>query len=139
MRELTAMQDQMRRMLREFERGWTSSEPSTTTVWSPPVDIYETENDVVVKAELPGVDPKDVDLRIENNVLTIRAERKVDQNIKEEMYHRMECCYGTFTRTFSIPTIVDEDKIKAEFKNGILTVTLPKKEAARPKQIKISA
>jgi HSP20 family protein len=106
--------------------------------WAPPVDIYEKNGNIVVKAELPGVDPKDVDVRIENNTLTIRGERKVDDEVKQEHYHRVERSYGSFTRSFSLPSVLDQEKIKAEFKDGVLQVTLPKHERALPKQINIA-
>jgi HSP20 family protein len=92
----------------------------------------------VLKAELPGVDPKDVDIRIENNVLTISGERKFDSEVKKENYHRVERAYGTFTRSFTLPTMVDSGAVKAEFKDGVLRVTLPKREEAKPKQIQIN-
>ena len=92
----------------------------------------------MLKAEVPGVDPKDVDILVENNVLTLRGERKFDEDVKKESYHRVERSYGTFTRSFTLPNVVDTDKIKAEHKDGVLRVTLPKKEEAKPRQIQIS-
>ena len=117
---------------------WPSfREPSAMSQWAPSVDVYETENSIVVKAELAGVEKKDVDVSFENNVLTIRGERCMESNVKEENYHRVECNYGTFSRSFSLPTTVDENNVRAEFKNGILTITLPKREQAKRKQISI--
>jgi len=92
----------------------------------------------VLKAELPGIDSKDVDIRLENNVLTLRGERKFDEEVKRDNYHRVERAYGTFTRSFTLPTVVDQEKIKAEYKDGVLRVTLPKREEAKPKQISIA-
>src|SRR5438552_14370379 len=106
--------------------------------WAPAVDIYEQDNNIVLKAELPGVDPKDVDIRLENNTLALRGERKFDNEVKKENYHRVERAYGAFTRSFTLPTVVDQGNIKAEFKDGVLRVTLPKREEAKPKQIQIS-
>ena len=106
--------------------------------WAPVVDIYEQGGDIVLKAELPGIDPKNVDIRIENNVLTLRGERKVDQQVKRESYHRVERAYGAFTRSFTLPAVVDQERIKADYRDGVLSVTLPKREEAKPKQISIS-
>ncbi len=105
--------------------------------WAPPVDIYEHDGTLVLKAELPGIDPKDVDVRVENNVLTLRGERKFDQEVKRESCHRVERAYGTFSRAFTLPNVVDTPNIKAEFKDGVLRVTMPKREDAKPKQIQI--
>ena len=102
------------------------------------MDIYEQGTDIVLKAELPGVDPKDVDIRLENNVLTLRGQRKLEDEVKRESYHRVERSYGSFSRSFTLPTVVDQAAIKAEFKDGLLQVTLPKREEAKPKQIQIN-
>jgi HSP20 family protein len=91
----------------------------------------------VLKAELPGIDPKDVDVRVENNVLTLRGERRFDQEVKRENCHRVERAYGTFSRSFTLPNVVDTQNIKAEFHDGVLRVTMPKREEAKPKQIQI--
>jgi HSP20 family protein len=109
------------------------------TSWNPSVDIFETDNDVVVKAELPGMDPKSIEVRLENNVLTLKGERHFDKETKEENYHRVEREYGTFSRSFSLPMTVKEDKITAEYKDGLLKIVLPKKEELKPKTIKIEA
>jgi len=130
------MERELRRMFRDFEQS--SEEPSSVAVWTPPVDIYETDNEVVVRADLPGVDQRDLDIRLENNVLTIKGERKMEQEAKEDNYHRIESAYGTFVRSFTLPAIVEEDKIKAEYKNGVLKIVLPKKEQAKPRQIKVA-
>jgi HSP20 family protein len=111
----------------------------STTAWNPSVDIFETENDVVVKAELPGMDPKSIDVRLENNVLLLKGERHFEKETKEENYHRVEREYGTFSRAFSLPMAVKEEKITAEYKDGILKIVLPKKEEVKPKTIKIEA
>ncbi|HXY40901.1 MAG TPA: Hsp20/alpha crystallin family protein [Vicinamibacteria bacterium] len=105
--------------------------------WAPPVDIYEKDGTLVLKAELPGVDAKDVDVHVENNVLTLRGQRTFDQETKREHYHRVERAYGTFSRSFTLPNVVDTQGIKAEFKDGVLQVMLPKREEAKPKQIQI--
>ena len=107
--------------------------------WAPPVDIFEKDNNLVIRAELPGVDKKDIDVRIENGVLTLHGERKKETTIDEENAYRMERIYGTFTRSFSLPTTVDPAKINAMFKDGILELTVPKLETAKPKRIEIKA
>jgi HSP20 family protein len=111
----------------------------STTAWNPSVDIFENENDVVVKVELPGMDPKNIDVRLENNVLMLKGERRFEKETKEENYHRVEREYGTFSRAFALPTAVKEDKVNAEYKDGILKIVLPKKEEVKPKAIKIEA
>jgi len=101
------------------------------------VDIYETEEAIVLKAELPGVDPKDVEVRVEDNTLYLKGERKFEKEVKEQNYHRVERSYGSFARSFSLPNSISTDKVKAEFKDGLLTLTMPKREEAKPKTIKI--
>ena len=106
--------------------------------WAPAVDIYETENELVVKAELPDLQEKDIDVRISNNTLTIRGERKFDKDIKEDNFLRIERAYGSFMRSFSLPNTVSSDNIRAEYRNGVLTLHMAKREESKPKQIKIS-
>jgi HSP20 family protein len=140
-RDLNVLQDRMNRLFDDAGgrgRGWRSDEPSATTSWSPAVDIFETEGDIVVKAELPGMDRKDIVLNLENNVLTLKGERRFEKETKEENYHRIERSYGGFSRSFSIPATVDEERIRADYKDGVLKIFLPKKEQAKPKQIRIA-
>ena len=137
-RDLSIMQERMNRMFEDAGRGWRGDEPSSTTTWSPAVDIYETENEIQVQAELPGVDRKDIALNLEKNVLTLKGERRFEKETKQENYHRIERAYGGFSRSFSIPAIVDEEKIRADYKDGILKIALPKKEQVKPKQIPIA-
>jgi len=113
------------------------NEPRANRPWSPAVDIYETENELVLKADVPEVDPKAIDVRVENQTLTISGERKFEQEESGKGYHRIEHSYGSFVRSFAVPNSFDTDKISADFKNGVLTVSLPKKEAAKPRQVKI--
>ena len=113
--------------------------PMSTTAWNPAVDIFETDNNVVIKAELPGMDSKDIDVKLENNVLMLKGERHFEKETKEENYHRVEREYGIFSRSFSLPTAVNGDKVTAEYKDGVLTIVLPKKEEVKPKPIKIAA
>jgi HSP20 family protein len=125
---------------RAFEDAFSRmlSEPQTNRPWAPAVDIYETENELVLKADLPDVDQNNIDVRVENQTLTIAGERKFEgQNGDGKGYHRIERSYGNFVRSFAVPPTFDTEKIAASFKNGVLTVTLPKKEAAKPRQIKV--
>jgi HSP20 family protein len=115
------------------------NEPRGGRPWSPSVDIYETENDLVLKADLPDINPNDIEVRVENQTLTIKGERKFEQDPAVRGYHRIERNYGSFVRSFTVPATVDADKVAAEYKNGVLTVKLPKKETAKPRQVKIEA
>ena len=125
--------------LRLFEDAFTRflSEPASNRPWSPAVDIYETENDLVLKADLPEVNQNDIDVRVENQTLTISGERKFEKEESQKGFHRIERSYGNFVRSFAVPNTFDTEKIGAAFHNGVLTVTLPKKEAAKPRQVKI--
>ena len=135
-RGVTTLQDQMNRLFNEtLER---TGEKSSLTAWSPAVDIYETEHELVVKADLPEVDPKDLDIRVENNILTIRGERKFEKKVSEENYLRVERAYGSFTRSFTLANTVNAEAIKADYQNGVLTLSIPKREEAKPKQIKVN-
>ena len=140
-RDLASLQDRMNRLFDESFRGinrGAGEEDWALGAWAPAVDIYEKDGNIVLKAELPGLDPKDVEVRVENNILTLRGERKLDEEVQKDNYHRVERSYGNFTRSFTLPNVVDTEKIKAEFKDGVLRMTLPKKEEAKPKQISIS-
>src|SRR6185295_3940771 len=110
-----------------------------TTTWIPAADIYESENELVVNLDLPGVDPKTVDVHVENSVLTIRGERSFDEKQNKENFHRVERSYGPFARSFTLSRPVDSDKISANYKAGVLSITLPKAESAKPKRIQIAA
>jgi HSP20 family protein len=131
------LQDEVNRL---FEDNFTRerSGHADLATWAPPVDIYETENELVVKAELPDFQDKDIDVRITNNTLTIRGERKFDKDLKEESYLRIERAYGSFVRSFSLPNTVSAENIRADYRNGVLTLHMAKREESKPKQIKIS-
>jgi HSP20 family protein len=137
-RDLLSLQDRMNRL---FEESMTSNkvfeEALTTGVWSPVVDIYETDTSVILKAELPGMTKDDIAIEINENNLVLKGERKFQKDIKEESYHRIERSYGAFSRSFTLPDTVDRDKVSASFKEGILEITIPKIEGAKPKQIEI--
>lgn len=124
--------------LRLFEDAVTRlmSEPRTARPWSPAVDILESENELMVKADLPDVKENDIDVQVERQTLTIRGERKFEKD-ENAGFHRIERSYGSFLRSFAVPSTVETEKVAAEYKNGVLTVRLPKKEAAKPRQVKI--
>jgi len=137
-RDLLSSQKEFDRLFREtFSPFFRESELSTRT-WAPPVDIYEDENKLVLKADLPGVEPKDVEIKVEDGMLYLNGERKFEKEVKEENYHRVERSYGAFSRSFSLPTSIDSEKIAAEYKDGQLILTMPKREEAKPKTIKVS-
>ena len=137
-REFSTLQDRMNRLFRESHGPEGREEALATTSFAPPVDVYEDEHNVTLKIEVPGIDEKDIDVRIENNVLTVHGERKFEKDEKEENFRRVERQYGSFTRTFTLPTTVDAEKVSAHYDKGILKVALPKKAEAKPKQIKVS-
>lgn len=126
--------------LRLFEDAVTRmmSEPRSNRPWSPSVDVYESEDALTVKADLPEVKVEDIDIRVENQTLTLRGERKFEKDESVTGYHRIERSYGEFVRSFAVPSTVDTDKVQADYKNGVLTITLPKKEAAKPRQVKVA-
>ncbi|HME08577.1 MAG TPA: Hsp20/alpha crystallin family protein [Bryobacteraceae bacterium] len=113
------------------------SEPNTARPWSPPVDIYETDNELVVKADLPDVTLNDIDIQMENGTLTLKGERKFEKDQNSKGFHRIERSYGSFVRLFAVPETVDSENVRAAYNNGVLTITLPKKEIAKPKAIKV--
>ena len=135
-RGLSTLQDQFNRLFNESFRN--HPEESALTTWAPAVDIYETPNELVVKADLPDVNEKDIDVRVENNLLTIHGERKFEKSVSEENFLRVERTYGAFSRSFSLPNTVNAETIGAEYKNGVLTVTLPKREESKPRQVKVT-
>ncbi len=136
-RDLAALQDRMNRVFEESMGRRNRDEELFTGNWAPPVDIYETKDRMVLKAELPGFAEDQIHLRFEEGVLTMEGERKFEKKSGDENYHRVERSYGKFVRTFSLPTSVDPDKAAATFDSGILTVSLPKREETKPKQIRI--
>lgn len=135
-RGLSNLQNQFNRIFNDSFRN--QAEESALTTWAPAVDIYETPNELVVKADLPDVNEKDIDVCVENNLLTIRGERKFEKSVSEENYLRVERTYGAFSRSFSLPNTVNAEAIGAEYKNGVLTVNLPKREESKPRQVKVT-
>jgi HSP20 family protein len=134
-RGVSTLQDQINRLFSEtFDR---SSDEANLTPWAPAVDIFETEQNLVVKADLPDIKPEELDIRVENNILTIRGERKFEKKVNENNYLRVERSYGSFSRSFSLASTVNTEAIQADYKNGVLTLSIPKREEAKPKQIKV--
>jgi HSP20 family protein len=134
-RGVSTLQEQINRLFNEsFDR---SSEEGNLTTWAPAVDILETEQNLVVKADLPDIKPEELDIRVENNILTIRGERKFEKKVNENSYLRVERSYGSFSRSFSLANTVNTEAIQADYKNGVLTLSIPKREEAKPKQIKV--
>src|ERR1700722_6898866 len=131
------LQDQINRLFNDaFER--TSNQESNLTTWAPGVDIHENEHELVVKADLPGVEAKDLDIRVKDNILSIRGERRFEKKVNEDNYLRVERAYGSFSRGFSLGKTVNPEGIKADYQNGFLTLNVPKREEAKPKQIKVT-
>src|SRR5215475_14304649 len=134
-RSNVGLESQVNRMFSEL---FGRTQESNLTTWAPSVDIFENEHELVVKADLPDVKPEDLDIRVENNILTIRGERKFEKKVDEKNYLRMERSYGSFARSFSLSNTVNSEAIKADYKDGVLTLTIPKREEAKPKQIKVN-
>ena len=137
-REFATLQDRVNRVFRESYTAGDRDEALTTSTFAPAVDVYEDEHNVTLKIEVPGIDEKDIDVRVENNTLTVHGERKIEKEEKEENYRRVERQYGSFTRTFNLPQTVDTEKVSATYDKGVLKITLPKKAEAKPKQIKVN-
>jgi HSP20 family protein len=137
-RDLATMQDRINRFVRESYSPEGPEEALTTTNFAPPVDIYEDEHNITLKMEVPGIDEKDVDVRIENTTLTVHGERKIEKDEKEENFRRIERQYGSFTRSFTLPSSVDTGQVSARYDKGILKISLAKKAESKPKQIKVN-
>ncbi len=136
-RELASLQDRMNRLFTDSLNPITSQESLAAGSFVPPVDVYEDAQGIRLKMEVPGIEEKDIDIRLENNLLTVRGERKLEAETKEENYHRIERRYGSFTRSFTLPNTVNPEEVKAGYSKGVLTICLGKREEARPKQIKV--
>jgi HSP20 family protein len=137
-REFATLQDRMNRLFRESYNDAGAEQSLTSSSFAPAVDVYEDEHQVTLKIEVPGIDEKDIDVRVENNTLTVQGERKIEREEKEENYRRVERQYGSFTRTFTLPQTVESEKVSATYDKGILKISLPKKAEAKPKQIKVN-
>jgi HSP20 family protein len=139
LRDLVALHDKMNQWFEPTLPQWRGDRETNlfAGAWAPAVDIYETDQAIELKADLPEVDPKDVDVRIEDNMLFLKGERKLEKEVKEENFHRIERSYGSFARSFALPQGIATDKISADYRNGVLKVTLPKSEESKPKQIQV--
>ena len=138
-RDLMTIQERMNRLFDQTlsKTRVDDEEGLTASTWSPAVDIFETADSIVLKAELPGVSRENIDIQVRDNTLTLKGERKFEREVKDENYLRIERSYGAFQRGFSLPAVIQQDKIKATFKDGVLEVSMPKAEVAKPKQVKI--
>src|SRR5580693_8907101 len=137
-REFTTLQDRMNRLFRDSFSADTQDQSLATSAFAPPVDVYEDDHNITLKIEVPGIDEKDIDVRIENNTLTVHGERKFEKEEKEENFRRVERQYGSFTRTFTLPNTVDQESVQADYDKGVLKITIAKKAEAKPKQIKVN-
>jgi len=137
-KDLQVLQDRMNRLFNESV-GRLTGRPDEVFGghWAPMVDIYEDDHEFVVKADLPGLEIKDIDLQIQENILTLKGERRMEKEVEKDRYHRIERSYGSFQRSFTLPNIVDQEKVKARFKDGVLEIRIPKLERAKPKQIQV--
>src|ERR1700691_3671362 len=136
-REFNTLQDRLNRLFRDSVAA-DQDQSLTTSTFAPAVDVYEDQHNVTLKIEVPGIDEKDIDVRIENNTLTVHGERKFEKEEKEENYRRVERQYGSFTRTFTLPNTVDQESVQADYEKGVLKIKLAKKAEAKPKQIKVN-
>ncbi len=136
-RDIVTLREKMNRLFEDAVTARGQERDMISSTWTPSVDIYETGNEIVLTAEVPGIDEKDIDIKIENNTLSIQGERKFEKETKEENYHRIERSYGTFFRSFTIPHNVNQDKIEAEHEGGVLRVVMPKKPESKPKKVKV--
>jgi HSP20 family protein len=136
-RELAGLQERMNRLFNDSLSPISSQESLSSGAFVPPVDVYEDEQGIQLKMEVPGIEERDIDVRLENNLLTIRGERKLEKETKEENYHRIERSYGSFTRSFTLPNTINPEEVKASYAKGVLAIHLGKRAEARPKQIKV--
>jgi HSP20 family protein len=136
-RDMVSLRERMNRAFDDVFANRGEDKDLTPSTWAPAVDIYETENELVLSAEVPGIAEKDIEIRVEDNTLQLRGERKFEKETKEENYHRIERSYGSFYRAFTLPNSIDAETIKAEHENGILRVTMPKRQELKPRTVKI--
>lgn len=133
-RELTALQSEVNRLFSRVGGGEVAERQS----WTPSIDVIETDDSIKLKAELAGMDPKDINIEVQDNVLTVSGERRFEEEVKEDKYYRIERRYGSFSRSLALPQAMDESKIEAKYENGVLEVTVPKAEIAKPKKIAVA-
>lgn len=136
-RDLVTLREKMNRLFEDAASGRTEDRELVSSTWAPAVDIYETEHEIILSAEVPGIEDKDIEIKLDDSTLTLRGERKFEKETEEENFHRIERAYGSFYRSFSLPNYVDQEKIRAEHEHGVLKVIMPKKQEAKPRQVKI--
>jgi len=136
-RDLVTLREKMNRLFEDAVTGRGEDKDLVTSSWAPAVDIYEDENQLVLTAEVPGIEEKDIEIKLEDNTLSIHGERKMEKETKEENYHRIERAYGSFYRSFTLPNYIDQEKIRAEHENGVLKITMPKRPELKPRKVKI--
>jgi len=136
-RDMVTLREKMNRMFEDVFTGRSEDKDLSASTWAPAVDIFETESELVMTVEVPGIDEKDIEIKIEDNTLTLKGERKFEKETKEENYHRIERSYGSFYRAFTLPNSIDPDKIQAEHENGVLKITMAKRQELKPRKVKI--
>jgi HSP20 family protein len=136
-RDMVTLREKMNRLFEDSLTNKGEDKDLTVSNWAPAVDIYETGNELVLTAEVPGIDEKDIEIKVEDNTLTLKGERKFEKETKEENFHRLERSYGSFFRAFSLPNSIDPDRIQAEHENGVLKIIMPKRQELKPKTVKI--
>ncbi len=136
-RDMVTLREKMNRLFEDVFTGRSEGKEIAASTWAPAVDIFETENDLVMTAEVPGIDEKDIEIKIEDNTLILKGARKFEKETKEENYHRIERSYGSFYRAFTLPNSIDPEKIQAEHENGVLKITMPKRTELKPRKVKI--
>ena len=136
-RDLVTLREKMNRLFEEAYSARGEERDLVSSSWAPSVDIYETEQELVMTVEVPGIEDKDIEIKIEDSTLTIKGERKFEKETQEENYHRIERAYGSFYRSFSLPPYIDQDKIEAEQEHGVLKITMPKRHESKPKTVKV--
>ncbi|MGA2586097.1 MAG: Hsp20/alpha crystallin family protein [Candidatus Aminicenantales bacterium] len=136
-RDMVTLREKMNRMFEDVFAGRSEDKELSASTWAPAVDIFETESELMMTVEVPGIDEKDIEIKIEDNTLTLKGERKFEKETKEENYHRIERSYGSFYRAFTLPNSIDPDKIQAEHENGVLKITMAKRQELKPRKVKI--
>ncbi|MEW5900375.1 MAG: Hsp20/alpha crystallin family protein [Acidobacteriota bacterium] len=136
-RDIVSLREKMNRLFEDVVTQRGEDKDLISSAWAPAVDIYEDESQLVLTAEVPGIEEKDIEIKIEDNTLSLHGERKMEKETKEENYHRIERSYGSFSRSFTLPNYVDQDNIRAEHENGVLKITMPKKPELKPRKVKI--
>lgn len=136
-KDMVTLREKMNRLFEDVFTGQSEDKELAASSWAPAVDIFETENDLVMTAEVPGIDEKDIEIKIEDNTLILKGARKFEKETKEENYHRIERSYGSFYRAFTLPNSIDPERIQAEHENGVLKITMPKRTELKPRKVKI--